>query len=376
MCILACAVHPHPNIDFILIHSREERLDRPTQAPCNLLRTLDSDVTNSTNAPCSCQFCREAPHLLCAHDLERGGTWLGLNMQDGHFVALTNYSPVLPAELPMPPVNSSTRGELVTRWMSAGLDTSSSSLDLGQPFSGFSAVYANLFSADLNLMHVSNAPSNTSPSGNSQVAAVNPCPISDVVCFSNTSFNYGISWPKCEYLQHAVSRVLSQTPSLSDSISSSDRSDRVWLCELVQRLSSILSCTTLHSSAGNNTQPSNSHYLSDQGCSHCAHVEQFHQSDCSISNCFASSDIPSSQRFVKSNQHRIIFFPQSETDNNNARAVYGTRAQTIVLRLIGADQRTRIYFLYRDLDTASGALNEFNPADWRFRCLELPTESS
>ena len=84
MCIMVLAVGAHPDFPFVLAHNRDEHFARAAGS-----LTLHGDV-------------------LCALDLQSGGTWMGANVRTGAVAALTNVraSPSRP---------SRSRGELVLR---------------------------------------------------------------------------------------------------------------------------------------------------------------------------------------------------------------------------------------------------------------------
>ncbi|WP_332651411.1 NRDE family protein [Lysinibacillus sp. 54212] len=69
MCILVFQYNSHPKYKLIVAANRDEFYHRPT-APAH--------------------FWEEEPHILAGKDLQKGGTWLGVN-KDGRFVAITNY---------------------------------------------------------------------------------------------------------------------------------------------------------------------------------------------------------------------------------------------------------------------------------------------
>jgi uncharacterized protein with NRDE domain len=77
MCVLAIQYRSAKDAPILLAQNREERLDRPTQAP---------RIQSGT------------PRVVCGIDREAGGTWLGVN-QHGLVVAVGNRpKTVVPAE--------------------------------------------------------------------------------------------------------------------------------------------------------------------------------------------------------------------------------------------------------------------------------------
>ncbi|WP_432667356.1 NRDE family protein [Wukongibacter baidiensis] len=69
MCIIFFAYKSHPQYKLILATNRDEFYERPTE---------------------NARFWRHYPHVLGGRDLEKMGTWLGINRK-GEFAAITNY---------------------------------------------------------------------------------------------------------------------------------------------------------------------------------------------------------------------------------------------------------------------------------------------
>lgn len=69
MCIIFFAYKSHPQYKLILAANRDEYYDRPTQ---------------------NARFWLDYPNVLGGRDLEKKGTWLGIN-KSGKFTAITNY---------------------------------------------------------------------------------------------------------------------------------------------------------------------------------------------------------------------------------------------------------------------------------------------
>ncbi|HEY1992449.1 MAG TPA: NRDE family protein [Gammaproteobacteria bacterium] len=79
MCLLALAWRSHPDYSLILAGNRDERHARASAAAA---------------------FWPDVPELLAGHDLEAGGTWLGLSTS-GRYAVVTNYREGLaPAKAP------------------------------------------------------------------------------------------------------------------------------------------------------------------------------------------------------------------------------------------------------------------------------------
>jgi len=68
MCVLAIQYRVAPDAPILVAHNREERFDRPSQAP---------------------RIQSGKPRVVCGIDRKAGGTWLGVN-QYGLFVAVAN----------------------------------------------------------------------------------------------------------------------------------------------------------------------------------------------------------------------------------------------------------------------------------------------
>lgn len=69
MCLISFAYQQHPKYSLILIANRDEFYQRPTA---------------------SMAFWEDNPQILAGKDLQAGGTWLGINVKNGTFSALTN----------------------------------------------------------------------------------------------------------------------------------------------------------------------------------------------------------------------------------------------------------------------------------------------
>jgi uncharacterized protein with NRDE domain len=88
MCLILFAYHVHPVYKLIVAANRDEYYQRPTA---------------------SAHYWEDYPDILAGRDLERMGTWMGVN-KNGYFAALTNYRD--PSESA---AGKRTRGELVTK---------------------------------------------------------------------------------------------------------------------------------------------------------------------------------------------------------------------------------------------------------------------
>ena len=69
MCLILIAYQQHPDYPLIIAANRDEFFQRPT---------------------CPAEFWEDYPDILAGRDLEKGGTWLGIN-KSGCMAAVTNY---------------------------------------------------------------------------------------------------------------------------------------------------------------------------------------------------------------------------------------------------------------------------------------------
>ncbi|MBB3048382.1 uncharacterized protein with NRDE domain [Litorivivens lipolytica] len=89
MCLIIAAWKSHPKFPLIIAANRDEFFQRPS-IPAH--------------------FWKDSPSVLGGRDMEKGGTWLGVN-RHGHLAAVTNYRG---GDLP---ANGRSRGELVARYL-------------------------------------------------------------------------------------------------------------------------------------------------------------------------------------------------------------------------------------------------------------------
>jgi uncharacterized protein with NRDE domain len=162
MCLLAFAYKQHPTYKLIMASNRDEQKARPSAAAFK----WDTD-----------------PFLIAGKDLEKGGTWLGIN-EHGRFAAVTNYrQPTLVEE------NKLSRGLMMTDYLLGSNDPASFLKTLSSKAVEYNAF--NLIAGDIN----------------------------DVYYYSNIEFQlmklepgiYGLSnalldtpWPKVEYIKFAL----------------------------------------------------------------------------------------------------------------------------------------------------------------------------
>ena len=95
MCLILFAYRHHPRYPLILTANRDEFYERPTQ-------TLD--------------FWPDRPEIAAGRDLERMGSWLGINRQ-GRLAAVTNYRETR-AQRP----DTRSRGQLVTDFLTSRIE--------------------------------------------------------------------------------------------------------------------------------------------------------------------------------------------------------------------------------------------------------------
>lgn len=90
MCLLVLAIDCHPEYRVVLAENRDEFFNRPTEPA---------------------RFWEEAPDVLAGRDLERGGSWFGVNLQ-GRWAVVTNYR-----DFHHRRYSRLSRGELVSRFL-------------------------------------------------------------------------------------------------------------------------------------------------------------------------------------------------------------------------------------------------------------------
>lgn len=95
MCLIVVAWKAHPKYPLIVAANRDEYYQRPSIAA---------------------HFWKESPQVLGGRDMEKGGTWLGVNTR-GDFAAVTNFRG---GELPP---QGRSRGELVARYLLSAQST-------------------------------------------------------------------------------------------------------------------------------------------------------------------------------------------------------------------------------------------------------------
>lgn len=129
MCLILFAWRAHPRYPLVVAANRDEFHARPTAAA---------------------DFWPTEPGLLAGHDLQAGGTWLGVT-RSGRFAAITNYREPLAPEVPL----ERSRGELVRDYLAGRQSPAAyarSVLDAGSVYRGFSL----LLGTRRTLLNVSN----------------------------------------------------------------------------------------------------------------------------------------------------------------------------------------------------------------------------
>lgn len=92
MCLILFGFHAHRHFPLVVAANRDEHYSRPAAAAA---------------------FWDDHPDIYAGRDLEKGGTWMGINI-NGRFAAITNYREGLPG-----PAAPRSRGELVSGFLSS-----------------------------------------------------------------------------------------------------------------------------------------------------------------------------------------------------------------------------------------------------------------
>ena len=125
MCLILVAHHAHPRYRLVVASNRDEFFQRPTTAA---------------------DYWPDAPHVLGGRDVEKGGTWMGVD-RDARWAAVTNYRD---GERPAP--GACSRGALVANYLRARALApqayASSVWDAAALYPGF-----NLLVGDLRQLH-------------------------------------------------------------------------------------------------------------------------------------------------------------------------------------------------------------------------------
>lgn len=125
MCLILFAYDQHPNYKLVLAANRDEFYNRATE---------------------KAGFWEDNPSILAGRDLEKMGTWMGINKENGRFAAITNYR-----DLSSINENAISRGELVSNYLDnneASIEYLQKVNDNGHLYNGF-----NLLTGDSTTMH-------------------------------------------------------------------------------------------------------------------------------------------------------------------------------------------------------------------------------
>lgn len=174
MCITALALEGHPSFPFILVHTRDEEWERPTEP----VREHEGGV-------------------VYARDLRAGGTFLGLNLRSSAFGAITNTRSHVPR-----PTGEPSRGALVA---SAIRDEP---LDM-RAYSAF-----NLHHGTVQPPEASFSCSWPGADGKWQYAS-SRVPSGKVSVHSNepSGDQWDDSWPKTSWMRRRISALLRELPT-------------------------------------------------------------------------------------------------------------------------------------------------------------------
>ncbi len=169
MCLIVFSFQNHEKYPLILAGNRDEFYKRPTK---------------------QAEFWEEKPDILAGKDLEKGGTWLGVN-RGGNFAFLTNYRDINNIK-----DNADSRGDIVISYLESNLNVTQFIRDLDQNalnYNGF-----NLLAGNVNqLFHYSNK--------TRQYAEVKP----GIHGISNALLN--TSWPKTDFAKTEFSKIIADS---------------------------------------------------------------------------------------------------------------------------------------------------------------------
>lgn len=204
MCLMAFALHTHPQVGLLLAANRDEALDRPT-APLSPWQT-------AAGTP-----------LWAGRDLRDGGTWTGCTAA-GHVAMLTNVREGSPS--PNPAARS--RGELVTRWLDAAshqaLDAHAFISQLAPAaYGGFNLVFGSLATGQWTWLN--NRPDWTWPTLPAEVQAITQHHPAGWLVARLPPGVYGLSnaglntpWPKTRALMRSMNQAVDGQGLLADDL--------------------------------------------------------------------------------------------------------------------------------------------------------------
>lgn len=197
MCLIAFALHAHPQLTLFLASNRDEAYDRPT-APLRLWTTT------------------QGTRVLAGQDLKDGGTWIGVT-PEGRVALLTNVRE--------PPSDSCcalrSRGELITRWLD-GIDwpnTATAAATLKpSDYGGFNLVIGHVHQK--HWLWLNNRPDWIAAGMPSHWTDLIQRPQSGLATLEIGPGVYGLSnagldtpWPKTTSLKQALAQSLNSAPA-------------------------------------------------------------------------------------------------------------------------------------------------------------------
>ena len=178
MCVIIIVYKKHRQFPIIVLHGRDEDLERETAEP------------------------EEENDIICGIDGLKHGTWCGVNVASGDAVFLTNYRTfdAAPSKL--------SRGTLVMDHLE-GKDPFRDNHTRGE-FGLHNVVRFNVFNADLPVLYESSVTENT--------RELRP----GVYALSNSTLD-DLSWPKVAWLKTEAARIIDEMRNVDDANTVADR---------------------------------------------------------------------------------------------------------------------------------------------------------
>eukprot|EP01114_Cavostelium_apophysatum_P015454 TRINITY_DN4205_c0_g1_i1.p1 TRINITY_DN4205_c0_g1~~TRINITY_DN4205_c0_g1_i1.p1 ORF type:complete len:388 (-),score=68.04 TRINITY_DN4205_c0_g1_i1:146-1309(-) len=185
MCLLAIALNEHPDFPFIICSNRDEFLSR------------GSNVTPPRVDP--------STSVLSVIDKQGLGTWLGVNVREGHFAVLTNIGGTL---------GKISRGQLVNDFVTRPSETL---LTSRFEYGGFNILWGNIFDQSP-VLHYSNNRDPDDP--DLRVDSTKPAKKPKVTTLKRGIFGLGNELlgdeiVKVPYVENLLRKVISATPRSS-----------------------------------------------------------------------------------------------------------------------------------------------------------------
>jgi len=121
VCLILFAYKASTDWPLVIASNRDEAYERPTQ---------------------EAQFWSDAPHILAGRDLDKGGTWMGID-KGGRFGALTNFREGPPSVVEAP----SSRGKLIESYLRQNLNAQTyleNVISERHQYAGFSTLLGDL----------------------------------------------------------------------------------------------------------------------------------------------------------------------------------------------------------------------------------------